>query len=1055
MAKPAARSRGRKCQAAAPKRTTAKKAAPAPAKKAPPPAVKPVTKVSPVAVVAAVAPKAAVPAPKKPVAKAVPPAPAKKSAKAPANKKRARAPSVSSVPAPPTLSSESSLSSDTDDDDDDDEKEEKEERAVRAKPAPKLAAKRAPLPPTAHRTPTAAGEQPANMGNSNHHSKSNAAQQRQHQIPTHVQEKEEMVESEQGPDIDLTQRYRQWLLPAQQLAFLAEAEHDLLRSCCRALPHITVRAASSAAFLAVVTHGATPPGSPTLEGKLDGSCPAIDNTPSPLPPPPPLTLSRDHEQAYRTVRNTIAASCVLGHRSCQAVWGPRGSGKHRLIKLVALECGRQPNTLVLQLDGSLLNSDEDAIRTIGDQMLSFLQSPQSEALRAADWSVRTGSFDFGRLMGFDRAIAAAAAEREAEEERQHNSSNNTGGVRGRADASATAAAAAKRRLANTHNEESDDSNEDDDDDDGGGGGPFITSTTGNLVGGAASALPPLQRALLLMKRNCVNIVVCIRQADRFGVWCDQLLYVLAGLMHESDGQGGGMSLLLSSATPDLRQMEKRLSSRLTGETRFVPLLPWTPRRMLRAVLAVLRDLSDCRVALSVAAAEMERRCRAEARRKTTTDPPSHHVRMTTRQSAAKQPLEAPRPPPPPPALTPPPPYRLSQLAQLLSPEWQGKVAAMALVIPDESLLLDYSPGPISSSSSSNNMCGVGVGRARGLQASDRPSATAFSAAVPSLAAHPTLRYEAHAALCGYLLDQLTASTARTAAKSSSSAAAAASGALSPTTMLAAHAAGPPLKLIKRIQDLNEALVSNGATAEVVLAAVVSTLCQAVAGEAIDCLGASGKVAMAAWLDGRQGKEVEWPWLSEASGGGSAAASAAAGGESRAPAAMVQRWMPVTEGGTTPGNNKAGLKGSRPPAHHHLPIGAPLPPDLYDLLDSGELVRLGYASRETVQVLFHVLIQHDAGVRGRSVADLLEDITSAMGTQAAAAVDRECYRLAVRQLCRWRLLAMNEETEAVVVCGSGSRLRDFLRTVLAHRADWCESGVLGLDARDFMRMRSLV
>lgn len=55
-----------------------------------------------------------------------------------------------------------------------------------------------------------------------------------------------------------------------------------------------------------------------------------------------------------------------------------------------------------------------------------------------------------------------------------------------------------------------------------------------------------------------------------------------------------MVFLFTSNGPDLKDLEKRLSSRLTPEARHVPLLPWTPRRLIRATLRLIKELHACR-----------------------------------------------------------------------------------------------------------------------------------------------------------------------------------------------------------------------------------------------------------------------------------------------------------------------------------------------------------------------------------------------------------------------------------------------------------------------------
>ncbi|KAH9589003.1 hypothetical protein LSM04_000009 [Trypanosoma melophagium] len=406
--------------------------------------------------------------------------------------------------------------------------------------------------------------------------------QQKKQSPTPKQqprEEEEQEEKEKENDQEKQEEEK-----VKQLEFLANAQHQLAVQCCRAHARLTAR--TGPAFLSIARD----------------ECSA-------------------HESAYRSVRSAIAASCALGHRSCHALWGPRGCGEHRILRLVAQECMQREQTFVLYLDGDTLNSDEDALRCTAQQLLQFLKSPQSAKLRAADWSLRTGTFDFGSLFGFHKLLQSE------EEENGDNASSGTESdhyeVTGRhktgnnrlkrtrmenqesikkeslkrsrgstlassrtsaAPTTVVAAVAATSSTAAAGSESEDECTDEEDMD------PLlVTSTTAYAGGGASSALPALQRSLLLMKSYGTNLVVCIRRVERFGIWCDQMLYVLSGLMHESDGHGGGMSLVMTSSTPDIRQLEKRLSSRLTCETRCIPLLPWSASRVARACLVEVKE----------------------------------------------------------------------------------------------------------------------------------------------------------------------------------------------------------------------------------------------------------------------------------------------------------------------------------------------------------------------------------------------------------------------------------------------------------------------------------
>ncbi|CCD20830.1 hypothetical protein TRVL_09522 [Trypanosoma vivax] len=358
--------------------------------------------------------------------------------------------------------------------------------------------------------------------------------------------------------------------------FLAHVQHELILHSCRALAYITVCTGRS--FMDVARRGCPPSESP-IASEVPGN---VDEQ--------QFEEYSAHEVVYRTVRSTIASSCALGHRSCHMLWGPRGCGEHRLLRLIARDFSSRKDTLVLYLDGDTLNGDEDALRCIAHQMFLFLQSPQSERLRANDWSLRSGTFDFGRLFGFDKlfegegdkagaSLKTLKATRGCRKGGGHAGTGGTvsGGKRGR-HSSQVAWDVDSECSSDTDNEQL-----------------IVTSTTAYLAGGASSALSALQRALLMMKSYGTNLVVCIRRIERFGVWCDQLLYVLSGLMHEGDGRGGGISLLMTSSTPDVRQLEKRLSSRLTCVTCYVPLLSWSVICIARACLVEVKERLECEI----------------------------------------------------------------------------------------------------------------------------------------------------------------------------------------------------------------------------------------------------------------------------------------------------------------------------------------------------------------------------------------------------------------------------------------------------------------------------
>lgn len=370
-------------------------------------------------------------------------------------------------------------------------------------------------------------------------------------------------------------------------------------------------------------------------------------------------LDEEHYNVFKRLRGCIAAACTLSHRACQVLWGPVGSGKSRLLRAVAADARQRDHTLVFYLDGASFRTEMAAVRVIADQLLQFLLSPTSAAVRAADWSIRTGMFEFGKLFHFPQRLKAARRKRSSFCTRfdqgkyvEQNWPDNLKGIQSSYDVDGR-----KRGRVDIleEDEETDEENsssngevveEEEEEEE-------ISSVFDSHTGPgstAVNALACLDAALHQLREYHVNILICIRQAEQFCVWCDHLLYVLAGLLHDagehtvhttttttssssstllnrmnnlsgcstssfriSTGSaspsssvppacsysrgGGGLVFLFTSNGPDLKHLEKRLSSRLTPEARHVPLLPWTPRCLLRAVLRLVKELHACRALL--------------------------------------------------------------------------------------------------------------------------------------------------------------------------------------------------------------------------------------------------------------------------------------------------------------------------------------------------------------------------------------------------------------------------------------------------------------------------
>lgn len=338
--------------------------------------------------------------------------------------------------------------------------------------------------------------------------------------------------------------------------WVSDVEQNLVAMACRLLPHVAVKTNTS--FLYVANRGATPMSTPVLsedDGRDEEELEAAQRR---------RGGREAHDSMFQRLRGTVAAACALGHRACQVLWGPEGCGKSRLLRLIADDSRKRANTLVFFLDGGVLRSEEMGLRVMAEQLLRFLRSPASEKIRSENVLIRSGSFEFGLIFNFPEKLSGAQV-----------SDKQTMGAMGATD---------KVLLG----EESDDE-----------ALLCVSHASPHLsTAGAGNALPYLHSILLLLLQHRVNILVCIKKVENFGVWCDQLLYVLAGLLHdagsEKEGEGhGGLLFLLTSAAPDMRQLEKRLSSRLTPESQHIPLLQWTPRRLLRVVLKLIRDVHQC------------------------------------------------------------------------------------------------------------------------------------------------------------------------------------------------------------------------------------------------------------------------------------------------------------------------------------------------------------------------------------------------------------------------------------------------------------------------------
>lgn len=713
----------------------------------------------------------------------------------------------------------------------------------------------------------------------------------------------------------------------EKKCFLADAQHRLSVQCCRVLTELTTRTCKS--FLSVAGRGRSPTPADGRAGERVDETGRFDEF-------------SVHDEAYRSVRSAIAASCTLGHRSCHVLWGPRGCGKHRILRLVAQDCMQRDGTLVLCLNGDTLNSDEDGLRSISQQILQFLKSPQSSKVRAADVSLRTGTFDFGTLFGFSKVMSV---------ENDVSSDGASDSIDSDDVLSSVPTRVAARRRKKIRKEEQEEKKKEtrkrtrlpspvQSESESGSGEEdenplFVTSTDACVTGGVTSALPALQRALLLMKGYGTNLVICIRRLERFSIRCDQLLYLLSGLMHESDVRGGGMSLLMTSSTPDIRQLEKRLSSRLTCESRCIPLLPWTLTRVVRACLTEVKERLQKHLDKK-AAAQLKNKGRKKA---------SDEVVSVTEMNHVANPLTG---------------WRFDVVGATEQQEHDEK---MSLGAPSNSM---YNQTQV-------------------LEETMLKMVTVVMEELDAAAkAKPELLGEAVFA--------------------------------------------------QRVTQVSGQLRSIGATAGRVVAAVSAAFGEVCSGRLCFFNNASCR-SILFWLSRRLKQDDK--------------ESNICGTFSTAPEAVRALWL-----SSSFRNSSLSATGVDGPATASSSFSGGHQLLFDDLLADCRLVDLGYCSRETFLILVYVYLRHEAGVT-RTVVDLLEDVASSMGTQAAAALDRAAFRSAIVALQRWRILRVPGGSGSSVVSlrGSPARVREFLQTVL-RRADYCGS-VLGLEAREITRLRSLL
>ncbi|CUG88476.1 Hypothetical protein, putative [Bodo saltans] len=262
----------------------------------------------------------------------------------------------------------------------------------------------------------------------------------------------------------------------------------------------------------------------------------------------------------KKLRVVSLAASRLGHRSCHALWGPSESCKEIVLEAVVSQLRRAENVLVMSFNGDTLQSDDDAVLQAALELKQFLSSPSSMKLRNKNSVFRLRNFPFALMMKLSTDSGASSYFEEGLDEACDDSSA----------APSTHSLLRTKRGRDPRDEAAE--------------GPKLFPNLGTTPSFLAAIPPPgatvltrpgpaalgaLQDALVSLTRGGVGIVIAIQNVARFSVWCDRMVYLLSGLMHDAEESGAGMSLLLTSLTPDLRHTEKRLSSRLTSEMWFV------------------------------------------------------------------------------------------------------------------------------------------------------------------------------------------------------------------------------------------------------------------------------------------------------------------------------------------------------------------------------------------------------------------------------------------------------------------------------------------------------
>lgn len=306
-----------------------------------------------------------------------------------------------------------------------------------------------------------------------------------------------------------------------------------------------------------------------------------------------------HTALRRQVHRSVSAAFRVGHRTCVALWGPQGNGKRALLTAVAESLRNESMQLVMELDGDTVSSDEDGVRSIVWELQRFLQRSTSAPLRNRNAAFRDRSFPLAVLFRMEGSADTSASipTTTTTTTPQVNITSSSTTARSTAtgihakqrwsDSSAVTESVVAPRPFSAADEDSTTH-------------AWGSSSLPPLLRPPAQAtgmLSQLQDCLQTVSREGVHLAVCVHNISRFGLWCDRLMYVLSGLMHEVEERRGGMAIVVTTTTPDLRSTEKRLSSRLTSEMVFVPastmgLTDWIQKGVQETTSALSESVSS-------------------------------------------------------------------------------------------------------------------------------------------------------------------------------------------------------------------------------------------------------------------------------------------------------------------------------------------------------------------------------------------------------------------------------------------------------------------------------